>query len=553
MAWPDVGFGAGVWTGAHVSPHVKTAIAALCRAVNERKEALALEETDIISVTRSGSIVTVTMVAHGFVDDDYVLVAGAVQTEYNGVYKVNEINANQFQYTISGTPATPATGDIIIKKPDYELFAYNNAGDEKPYPTESDLIGLWVSRTVLNDRQVTSITRSGSTATVTLNNHGIPQYALVEISGANQPEYNGVQFVTAVTTNTFAYSVGSGEPVSPATGTITVKANGLWASSVTRSGSTVTVNVAKHGYAVGDWVSIRGATQTEYNGMFQIVTAGTNSYTYSIVGTPASPATGQISCHAITGARLILKKLQLAISSMCDMSTSVGSTWFADPLDYESAIVLTDVLNAGSFGSAWLAIDKINEPDLYHQMQEALEELVYVSTEQTPYDIDSDFKNGDDTETLEAAWDEAVASSAISSGSDWISRYGGINLFGGDYGVSLYTRTTIKFKPLQYTLEEGEFRFEETHLNISQDAFDVDISDSTTFTLDIALGNTDDPVAISKGQTFFDTYAKELTIEQSSLPSSHPFDGESTLSSIRRIRNFSIFQCCNISGAMTYA
>lgn len=73
-----------------------------------------------------------------------------------------------------------------------------------------------------NSRTLTSITRSGTTATATFNGHGYAADGLskIKISGANETEYNGTFIITNVTTNTFDYTV-TGTPATPATGTIT--------------------------------------------------------------------------------------------------------------------------------------------------------------------------------------------------------------------------------------------------------------------------------------------------------------------------------------------
>ena len=64
--------------------------------------------------------------------------------------------------------------------------------------------------------------------------------------------------------------------------------------SITRSGSTATVSHTGHGLQTNDWAVIRGADQPEYNGPHQITVTGTNSYTFTVSGTPDSPATGTI-------------------------------------------------------------------------------------------------------------------------------------------------------------------------------------------------------------------------------------------------------------------
>lgn len=73
-----------------------------------------------------------------------------------------------------------------------------------------------------NSRTLTSITRSGATATATFASHGYAADGLskIQISGANETEYNGTFTITNVTTNTFDFTV-AGTPATPATGTIT--------------------------------------------------------------------------------------------------------------------------------------------------------------------------------------------------------------------------------------------------------------------------------------------------------------------------------------------
>jgi hypothetical protein len=68
---------------------------------------------------------------------------------------------------------------------------------------------------------VTSITRSGSVATVTTTGpHGATTGQNVTIAGATQPAYNGTDDLTVTGASTFTYLV-NGEPASPATGAIT--------------------------------------------------------------------------------------------------------------------------------------------------------------------------------------------------------------------------------------------------------------------------------------------------------------------------------------------
>jgi uncharacterized phage protein gp47/JayE len=76
----------------------------------------------------------------------------------------------------------------------------------------------------LVDESVNSITRSGSTATVTISGgHSFPLDSWVFITGAEQEEYNGLHQITAIAATTFDYEIVGTLPVSPATGTITAK------------------------------------------------------------------------------------------------------------------------------------------------------------------------------------------------------------------------------------------------------------------------------------------------------------------------------------------
>jgi hypothetical protein len=70
---------------------------------------------------------------------------------------------------------------------------------------------------------VTSITRAGSTATVTCPvPHNLLTGQSVLIAGADQPDYNGTFVVTVTSASVFTYVV-PGTPATPATGTITYK------------------------------------------------------------------------------------------------------------------------------------------------------------------------------------------------------------------------------------------------------------------------------------------------------------------------------------------
>jgi len=75
-------------------------------------------EYSISSITRSGSTASATTAAsHGLVSGDSVRITGANETQYNGTFSVTVTGGTTFDYTVSGTPATPATGTIKLTSP----------------------------------------------------------------------------------------------------------------------------------------------------------------------------------------------------------------------------------------------------------------------------------------------------------------------------------------------------------------------------------------------------------------------------------------------------
>lgn len=64
------------------------------------------------SIVRSGGTVTVTYPGHGKATGSYIWITGADQPEYNGVHQITVTDSDHFTFQISGTPVSPATGDV---------------------------------------------------------------------------------------------------------------------------------------------------------------------------------------------------------------------------------------------------------------------------------------------------------------------------------------------------------------------------------------------------------------------------------------------------------
>jgi hypothetical protein len=66
-----------------------------------------------VTITTSGNVATATMAGgHPFVTGQTVVHSGAVQTQYNGAVVVTVTSPTTYTFTVSGNPASPATGTI---------------------------------------------------------------------------------------------------------------------------------------------------------------------------------------------------------------------------------------------------------------------------------------------------------------------------------------------------------------------------------------------------------------------------------------------------------
>jgi hypothetical protein len=170
-----------------------------------------------------------------------------------------------------------------------------------------------VPQPIANESQaVSSITRVGSVATVGLVSHGFDDGATVTHADADQAEYNVTAVITKIDDDSYSYTV-SGTPDTPATGTITATLvdtltlevqrlpladmviGSKVVTGITRSGAVATVNLPDHGYSTDDTVTHEGANQAEYNTTAVVTRIDDDNYSFPVSGTPATPATGDIT------------------------------------------------------------------------------------------------------------------------------------------------------------------------------------------------------------------------------------------------------------------
>ena len=67
-------------------------------------------------------------------------------------------------------------------------------------------------------------------------------------------------------------------------------------TSITRSGTTATVTTTPpHGWATNDYITHAGAAQSSYNVRAKITVTGATAYTFTVAGSPDTPATGTVT------------------------------------------------------------------------------------------------------------------------------------------------------------------------------------------------------------------------------------------------------------------
>lgn len=111
-----------------------------------------LPSNDSVTIVRSGTTATVTHTAHGLENGDSVVIRGADQNEYVGIKTISNVTTNTYDYTVSGTPATPATGTIVSS------FVFINT------TTNGSGVASSAARTLTADQSVTGRVRKSSSS-----------------------------------------------------------------------------------------------------------------------------------------------------------------------------------------------------------------------------------------------------------------------------------------------------------------------------------------------------------------------------------------------------
>jgi hypothetical protein len=225
----------------------------------------------IDTITFSTTTATLTTVsAHSLTTGEYVSITGATPSTYNGIYQITVTGSTTFTYRMNAVPSGNASvvGAYTIGITDeaetlmnyssptvQKLFA---VADGKIFDTSTNPATVVFSG-LTNDRfQHINFSTAGGNFLVAVNGEDA---AMI---------YDGTRWFKLATTNT------------PQT-----------ISSLTSSSTTATVVTSvAHGLVTGNRIVVTGAAEAPYNGTFVITFVDATTFTYTLLSTTTSPATG---------------------------------------------------------------------------------------------------------------------------------------------------------------------------------------------------------------------------------------------------------------------
>ncbi|MBF0179030.1 MAG: hypothetical protein HQM03_03270, partial [Magnetococcales bacterium] len=240
------------------------------------------------SVVKSVSLLTrpsngtaeLTINGHGYTSGQTVTISAPnCNSRYSGTFSITVVDSNKFRYSMPNGSADSC-----------------NSG--------------------------TSTTTS-SLVTATVTGHGFVSGQSVTIAGVTPTGFNGTYSVTVQDVNTFRFTTVAPLTVPTVFGT---------ASGQT---STATATVASHGYAVGDAVTIAGASPSGYNGNVTVLSVPTvNTFTYA--ASQMANASGTIT--ATKGSTTVTVTTAAAHGYSTNDTVTINN---ASPTDYNGSYVIS--------------------------------------------------------------------------------------------------------------------------------------------------------------------------------------------------------------------
>lgn len=241
----------------------------------------------VTSLTRSGSTVTaITASAHEYGSTQTPVIAGAVETDYNGTKSITVVDDTTFTYEITTTPTSPATGTIT---------------------STDDMASLTVESV---DFGKDNNLASGTQLTFTSPIAGVDDTAIVqfgEVAGGTDLETDEdlrIRIIDAYQNPIAHFSendiTAQAKKVAGVTRVFVFAAgetygDNISVTSINRSGNVATVITATpHNLEQCMFATISDADQTDYNIKARVLVINSVTFVYLVAGAPTTPATGTI-------------------------------------------------------------------------------------------------------------------------------------------------------------------------------------------------------------------------------------------------------------------
>ncbi|MBF0444368.1 MAG: hypothetical protein HQL68_02170 [Magnetococcales bacterium] len=265
------------------------------------------------TATTTSTIVTATVASHGFSSGQSVAIAGVTPSNFNGTWTITVNSADSFRFTTYSAFGSPTAGGggsygsatgqsttAVATTSATHGYAIGDSvtiagatpsgynGEVTVTAVDGPYTFAYTLDSTLADASGTITSTQGDitvTAT-TVSAHGYSSGDSVTISGATPIDYNGTYSVNVTSATTFTYD----------TPTVLAPQSGSGVTASSGVSTTASAVVADHGFASGDWVTISGATPSDYNGSFAITKVDSDTFIYNLSTSPIS-ASGTITAR----------------------------------------------------------------------------------------------------------------------------------------------------------------------------------------------------------------------------------------------------------------
>lgn len=239
---------------------------------------------NVSSITRSGSVATVTTTGdHQLASGVEVTIAGAVETDYNGIYEIVVTSATTFTYTVDNSPTSPATGTITATISSayvhVESVGYGSVLNQvsgTPLTLSTPISGIDSSVFVAFDEvgNGSDVESDEAFRSRVLYRYQNP------IALFNETAIKIKAYERTGVSRVWVFQPGD-------------ETNAISVTSITRTGSVATVVTAtNHSLEDGQVVTISGATLAGYNLVAKVLVINDTTFAYIVDSSLTSPATG---------------------------------------------------------------------------------------------------------------------------------------------------------------------------------------------------------------------------------------------------------------------